>query len=190
MFGFSRRMRDAMQVFLKAFVSLRDGYQEFEAEVLRKERFEEQGNKVGTAKNHTELAEVLFAQEAKSQETSGQLHEIFVEVMTHQVALMNGVMEGVKELLQNLSPEAIEKRYEQKGKKGGLFSNEYEGIWQEYQTVHGDYLGEDKETFLIIFGPQFSRAYAQTTGEAYQTSGGGSGAGPSRGTMSANPTRR
>ncbi len=175
MLGFARRLRDTMNVFLKAFVSLRDGYQEFEVEVLRRERFEMQGNRVGTAKGYMALAEVLFAQDADPKETSDQLHEIFVEVMTHQVALMNGVMEGVKELLQNLAPEAIEKRYEQKGKRGGLFSNKYEGLWEEYQTVHGDYQGEDKETFLIIFGPQFSRAYAATTGEAYQTSGGGAG---------------
>ncbi|MBM4359753.1 MAG: hypothetical protein FJ096_16745, partial [Deltaproteobacteria bacterium] len=100
-----------------------------------------------------------------------QLHEIFIEVMTHQVAMMNGVMEGVKQLLGTLSPGTIEQRYDRKGKKGGLFSNKYEGLWQEYQTAHADYQGEDKETFLIIFGPQFSHAYAATTGEAYTASG-------------------
>jgi len=183
-------MRDAMRVFLKCFVSLRDGYQEFESEVLRRERFEKQGNFVGTARDHRELGRVLFAHESNSEETTRQLHEIFVEVMTHQVAMMNGVMEGVKQLLQNLSPAAIEQSYERKGRRGGLFSNKYEGLWKEYQTMHGDYLGEDKETFLIIFGPQFSRAYAATTGEAYQASGGGAGAGVGRVTVSANPHRR
>ena len=187
--GFARRIRDSMDVFLKCFVSLRDGYQEFEAEVLRKERFEQQGNMVGAAKDHRELSRVLFAADANSQVTCHQLHEVFVEVMTHQVALLNGVMEGVKQLLEKLSPEAIEKKYEGKGKRGGLFSNKYEGLWETYQTVHGDYRGEDKETFLIIFGPQFSRAYAATTGEAYQTSGEAAGGSANRVTMSAN-TRR
>ena len=87
------------------------------------------------------------------------------------VRILNGVMEGVKQLLGTLSPQAIEQRYEKRGKRGGLFSNKYEGLWQEYQTAHSDYQGEDKETFLIIFGPQFSRAYAATTGEAYTASG-------------------
>lgn len=187
--GFARRIRDAMEVFLKGFVSLRDGYQEFEAEVLRKERFEQQGNKVGTAKDHEALGRVLFGPEANSQVHTHQLHEIFVEVMTHQVALLNGVMEGVKQLLDTLAPQAIERAYEQKGKKGGLFSNKYEGLWETYQTVHGDYQGEDKETFLIIFGPQFSRAYAATTGEAYQSSADASGSSGRLSTM-AHPTRR
>jgi len=169
--AFARRLRDTMEVFLKCFVSLRDGYQEFEAEVLRKDRMEQEGNRVGAAKDHADLGRVLFSGETSSEQNAHQLHEIFVEVMTHQVAMLNGVMEGVKQLLGTLSPQAIEQRYEKRGKRGGLFSNKYEGLWQEYQTAHSDYQGEDKETFLIIFGPQFSRAYAATTGEAYTASG-------------------
>lgn len=169
--SFARRLRDTMEVFLKCFVSLRDGYQEFEAEVLRRDRMEQQGNRVGTAIDHSALGQVLLAEGTSSEQNCHQLHEIFVEVMTHQVAMLNGVMEGVKQLLGTLSPQAIEQRYEKKGKKGGLFSNRYEGLWQEYQTAHSDYQGEDKETFLIIFGPQFSRAYAATTGEAYSAAG-------------------
>ncbi len=182
--GFARRLRDAMEVFMKCFVSLRDGYQEFEVEVLRKARFEQEGNQVGAARDHKELGRALFSPDTNSQVTCHNLHEIFVEVMTHQVALLNGVMEGVRQLLDKLSPAQIERDYTQKGKKGGLFSNKYEGLWQQYQTTHGDYSGEDKETFLIIFGPQFSKAYAATTGEAY-TSGDGGG-NPSRHTMTAN----
>jgi type VI secretion system protein ImpI len=169
--GFARRLRNSMEVFMKSFVSLRDGYEEFEAEVLRKERFEQAGNKVGAAKDDKELGRALFAPDSDPEGTAHSLHEIYVEVMTHQVALLNGVMEGAKELLDKLSPAAVERAYEAKGKKGGLFSNKYEGLWQEYQTVHSDYTAEDKETFLIIFGPQFSRAYAATTGEAYSASG-------------------
>jgi len=161
MLAFARRLRDTMGVFLRCFVSLRDGYQEFEAEVLRRDRMEQQGNGVGAATNHDALGQILFAEGTSSEQNCHQLNEIFIEVMTHQVALMNGVMEGVKQLLGTLSPQAIEQRYERKGKKGGLFSNRYEGLWQEYQT----------ETFLIIFGPQFSRAYAATTGEAYSATG-------------------
>ncbi len=61
----------------------------------------------------------------------------------------------------------MEEELEKKGRKGGLFSNRYEELWKLYETRHGDYAGEDKETFLIIFGPQFSRAYAAKAGENY-----------------------
>jgi len=186
--GFARRLREVMEVFLKCFLSLRDGYEEFQIEVLRKERMEQQGNRVGMAKDNKELGGVLFAHDAAGGDNARALHDVFVEVMTHQVALINGVMEGAKQLLDTLSPVAVERKYDQKGKRGGLFSNKYEGLWEEYQTVHGDFQGEDKETFLLIFGPQFRDAYISTTGEA-QTSGDQTGqASPL--TMSASQTRR
>jgi type VI secretion system protein ImpI len=186
--AFGRRLRETLEVFLKCFVSLRDGYQEFETEVLRRER-SEAGGRIDTARDHRELGAVLFSHDANPEDNAHQLHEVFVDVMTHQVALLNGVMEGAKQLLEKLAPETVERQYEARGKRGGLFSNRYEGLWEEYQRVHADYRGEDKETFLIIFGPQFSRAYAATTGEAYQASGDGSPTGAVRRPMHANQRR-
>jgi type VI secretion system protein ImpI len=169
--AFARKLRDATDVFLKCFVSLRDGYQEFETEVLARER-NAQGSGVATAKDAKELAEVLLGPGAPP-EASRQLHDIFVDVMSHQVALLNGIMEGVRSLLVKLSPRTIEQELDRMGKKGGLFSNRYEELWKLYEVRHGDYSGEDKETFLTIFGPQFSRAYAATAGEDYKAEGGG-----------------
>lgn len=166
---FARKLRDSMEVFLKCFVSLRDGYKEFEAEVLARDRGE-QTDRVATAKDSRELGVVLFDASSPSADAPRQLHDIFVDVMSHQVALLNGVMEGVKSLLKQLSPKAIEEELDKRGKRGGLFSNRYEALWKLYEVRHGDYSGEDKETFLIIFGPQFSRAYAATAGEDYQSS--------------------
>ena len=44
-----------------------------------------------------------------------------------------------------------------------------------YEDRHGDYSGEDKQTFLIIFGPQFSKAYAASAGEDYKATGDAAG---------------
>ena len=187
--AFARRVRDSMEVFLKCFVSLRDGYQEFETEVLRRERYDQQNNRVGIAKDDKDLGIALLAPEANP-DASRQLHEVFVEVMTHQVALMNGVMEGVKQLLAKLAPATLEDEFERKGKKGGLFSNKFEALWKLYETRHADYSGEDTETFLIIFGPQFAGAYAKTTGEALQTSGDAPSAALGRFTAAPNQIRR
>jgi len=185
---FARKLRDAMEVFLKCFVSLRDGYQEFEAEVLARDRANE-GDRVATAKDEKELGNVLLGP-AGGSDAPRQLQNIFVDVMSHQVALINGVMEGVRTLLTKLSPKKIEEELEKRGKKGGLFSNKFEALWKLYEVVHGDYSGEEKETFLIIFGPQFSRAYAATAGED-EGSGGEAGA-KNRGrfTLSANQLKR
>jgi type VI secretion system protein ImpI len=162
--SFTKRLRDTMDVFLKCFISLRDGYQEFETEVLAREKNAREP--VSASKDAKELGNVLLGA-ASTPETARTLQNVFVEVMSHQVALMNGVMEGVKQLLQKLSPKTLEAEFERSGKKGGLFSNRFEELWKLYEVRHGDYAGEDKEMFLVIFGPQFSRAYAATAGENY-----------------------
>lgn len=167
---FARRMRDTMEVFLKCFCSLRDGYQEFETGVLAKDRESITSDQVAGAKDAKELGAVLLGPTA-APEATRQVNDLFVDVMSHQVALLNGVMEGVKTLLHQLSPKAIEEDFERKGKKAGLFSNKYEALWKFYEDRHGDYSGEDKQTFLIIFGPQFSKAYAASAGEDYKSSG-------------------
>ncbi len=163
--AFAKRLRDSLEVFLRCFISLRDGYQEFETEVLAREKIASEP--VTAAKDAKELGVALLSHNANP-ETSRTLQNTFVEVMQHQVALMNGVMEGVKQLLQRLSPKALEAEFDRSGKKGGLFSNRFEALWKLYEVRHGDYAGEDKETFLVIFGSQFSRAYAAAAGENFQ----------------------
>jgi type VI secretion system protein ImpI len=163
--NFARRMRDSMEVFLKCFISLRDGYKAFEAEMLARDRGA-QTDQVAAAKDSGELGRILLAPPPNA-DTARQLHDIFVDVMSHQVALLNGVMEGIRSLLKTLSPRAIEAELERKGKKG-LFSSRYEELWKLYEERHGDYSGEDKQIVSVIFGPQFERAYAAAAGEDYQ----------------------
>jgi type VI secretion system protein ImpI len=171
--SFAKRLRDTLEVFLKCFCSLRDGYNEFRAEVLVKDRDSMANDRVASAKDSRELASVLLGPGA-AQEGPRQVNDVFVDVMSHQVALLNGVMEGVKSLLVKLSPKAIEDEFDKRGKKIGLLASKYEALWKFYEEQHGDYSGEDKQTFLIIFGPQFSKAYAASAAEDYK--GGGSGA--------------
>jgi type VI secretion system protein ImpI len=171
---FARRLRDTLEVFLKCFCSLRDGYKEFETGVLARDRESMATDRVATAKDAKELAAVLVGPTA-APEATRQVNDLFVEVMSHQVALLNGVMEGVKTLLVQLSPKAIEEEFDKRGKKAGLFSNKYEALWKFYEERHGDYSGEDKQTFLIIFGPQFSKAYAASAGEDYKATGDSAG---------------
>jgi type VI secretion system protein ImpI len=168
--GFVRRLRDTLEVFLKCFCSLRDGYNEFQAEVLVRERDTLGTGTVATAKDARELAAVLVGSSATPDATR-HVNDVFVDVMSHQVALLNGVMEGVKTLLVKLAPRSLEDEFEKRGKKAGLFSNKYEALWKFYEEQHGDYSGEDKQTFLIIFGPQFSKAYAASAAEDYKTTG-------------------
>jgi len=184
---FARRLRDAVEVFLKCFISLRDGYMAFTEQIMGTDR-NDQNDQVAAAKDAKELGVILLTP-AGGPEAARQLNEIFIEVMAHEVKLLNGVMEGVKTLLGRLSPRTLEEELERKGKKGGLFSSKYEELWKLYESRHGDYAGEDKQTFEAIFGPQFARAYAANAGEDYKGPSGEAGPKP-RFTMSSNQMKR
>ena len=93
-----------------------------------------------------------------------------MDVMSHQVALLNGVMEGVKTLLLQLSPRTVEDDFDKRGKRAGLFANKYEALWKFYEDLTVTIRGRTNRRFLIIFGPQFSKAYAASAGEDYKTS--------------------
>ncbi len=71
--------------------------------MLTKDRESVNSDRVATAKDAKELGNVLLGPSG-GPDAPRQLYDIFVEVMSHQVALLNGVMEGVKTLLDQLSP--------------------------------------------------------------------------------------
>jgi hypothetical protein len=86
--------------------------------------------------------------------------------MIHQVAMLDGVMRGVKSLLQELSPQQIESLAERKKVGGGFFGGKnYEALWKVYAERHSDLADEEKEAFGLIFGPQFVTAYTQLSGQ-------------------------
>jgi type VI secretion system protein ImpI len=80
--------------------------------------------------------------------------------MIHQVALLNGVMEGVKTLLAELSPEAIEALAERKQRGAlGIGPFRYKQLWDAYTERHKDLAEEERFAFELIFGPRFAAAY-------------------------------
>jgi type VI secretion system protein ImpI len=151
--AFARRLRDTLEVFLKCSVALRDGYQELQKEMPSKDSESVNSNRVATAKDAKELGNVLLGPDG-GPDAPRKLYDVFVEVMSHQVALLDGVTEGVKTLLECLSPKAIEDELEKGSRPIGLFSNKYEALWELYKERHGDYSGGTSKIFQRFFGPR------------------------------------
>jgi predicted component of type VI protein secretion system len=74
------------------------------------------------------------------------------------MALLDGVMRGVRALLDQLSPDNLE---EQQGGGGlGLGFGRHKALWQAYRQRYED-LSEERQAFAYIFGPEFTAAYRQ-----------------------------
>jgi type VI secretion system protein ImpI len=111
------------------------------------------------AREPAQVAAALLDWRDRSMDAPKAIEGIFADLMIHQVALLDGVMQGVRGLLDELSPDNIE---QQTGSDGpfafALGKARYKALWETYRARHED-LAEEKQAFAHIFGPQFTEAY-------------------------------
>jgi type VI secretion system protein ImpI len=172
--GFAQKMQDALDVFFKCFIPLRDGHKQFQTQMdIKKTRSPKEhmnaARAVETAREPRELSARVLDWADPSNEGSRAIESTFAEVMVHQVAMLNGVMRGVRSLLAKLAPASIEaelnnpRRRSAGGMQLGPFR--YKSLWEVYQEIYGDFAEDEKQAFMLIFGPEFVHAYSELAGE-------------------------
>ncbi len=180
--AFCQKLQDALDVFLKCFLPLRDGYKQFETQMDIRRTGRTAGthpsieqHKVDLARDVRELSGAILDWSDPSQEGPRAVESTFADLMVHEVAMLNGVMTGVKSLLSELSPAAIEREFESPKRRAtqGLQIGPYrfKQLWEIYRERHGDLADDEKSTFRVIFGPQFAQAYERLAGEAVRPAG-------------------
>jgi type VI secretion system protein ImpI len=193
--GFAQKVQDALDVFFKCFLPLRDGHKQFQTQMdIKKTRSPKEhmsaARVVETAREPRELAARVLDWNDPTNDGSRAIESTFAEVMVHQVAMLSGVMRGVRSLLDKLAPASIEaevnnpRRRSAGGMQLGPFR--YKTLWELYQEIYGDF-AEEKQAFMLIFGSEFVHAYSELAGESAAAAGtapaphafGHSGAAPS-----------
>jgi type VI secretion system protein ImpI len=180
--AFAQKMQDVLDVFFKCFLPLRDGHKQFQTQMdIKKSRSPKESmnavRAVEMAKEPRELAARVLDWSDPSNEGSRAIESTFAEVMVHQVAMLNGVMRGVRSLLAKLAPASIEaelsnpRRRNAGGMQLGPFR--YKTLWELYQEIYGDFAEDEKQAFMLIFGPEFVHAYSELAGESPAAGGGG-----------------
>lgn len=160
---FLTKLRDTLEVFLRAFIPLRDGYRQFASEMQIQKGAK--GTSVETAQNERELASHLLDWTQKGREAHKSIEGTFADLMIHQLALLHAIMRGVKSLLDALSPKtmdvALEKLKEQ-GKTNFMWGPwRFKELWRVYGEKHGDMDDGDKRMFAALFGADFAESYNQ-----------------------------
>ncbi len=171
--GFLVRILTSLDAFATAFVGLRQGHEQFEAEMVGGSRRNAAPTPIDEATDpRAVLAYLLDWHAQDAQARAHNLTSQYAEIMTHQVALLSGLMEGVRRLLADrLAPQRIERVADEKAAgfwkvwpfKAGLY-------WRRYIREHDD-LSEDKELTTAVFGKVFARAYARALGENFADAG-------------------
>jgi type VI secretion system protein len=87
--------------------------------------------------------------------------------MIHQVALLNGIRQGISALLNHLSPDELQRSaaLSRKGPGGGLLKAfRATNPWRLYLARHQELLQDERAVQSVVFGSEFAFAYAQIMG--------------------------
>jgi type VI secretion system protein ImpI len=163
---FITKLHDTIDVFCRCFIPLREGYAQFVSSLdlqraaLQRSMYRSSAYMaVEMARDPDSVAVALLDWTDKSLDAHKAIEGIYADLMIHQVALLDGVMQGVRSLLDELSPDNIENSIGH-GKLGLGLSNRYKALWQMYCDKYEE-LAEEKQAFSHIFGSEFTDAYRE-----------------------------
>jgi type VI secretion system protein ImpI len=151
------RQAKLIETFCEAFVGLRKGYEQFGAEVGV--RTLSGSSPLHRARTGRELLEYLMLPNVDPTATAKELVGIFADFGIHHVALMEGITEGVRAVLQSVDPRANDL-----DAGGRLFTAaKTKSQWKSFLERFDQLVADDDELHAAIFGDTFARAYAGVT---------------------------
>ena len=161
---FLSKIKQALDLFFGAYVPLRDGCRQFQSQMdigrgMRADS--EAAEVVQTARKPSQIAARVLDWRDPSTEVAHALQQTFADFVIHQLALLDGVMGGVRALLRELSPEVVEAAFAKKGASMRFGPFRGDALWKMYAERHKDFSEEESQAFSLIFGDQFVKAYRQ-----------------------------
>lgn len=147
-----------LEHFTRSFVELRQGQEEFAAEMavaaLR------HSSPLRTARNSDEVMSYLLDWKRHSPERIKELLATYADLMIHQVALVSGVMAGVRAILKRLDPDAIEAEEDKRRSWAPRWLRRLSarGPWRRFRALHEGF-AEETALSAALFGREFARAY-------------------------------
>lgn len=160
------KIAEVLKTFCASFVEMRKGLDQFGSE-LAVETFGEAGP-LHQAETGREVLEFLVRGEGNAEERIGALKSAFADMMIHQVALITGMMDGVRGLLHRIGPNAIAQDLVKKPVnlgflpvKKGVWPFSVLARWKRFEQLHQDLIEEDQEVSSVLFGKDFARSYGE-----------------------------
>lgn len=143
-----------LEDFSEAFIGLKKGYEQFGAEVGVRPL--SGGTPLHRAHTSREVIEYLLDPHADTEARGRELKAVFADMGIHHIALMEGLTQSVRSLLEALDPAA-----QATPTSPGLFSSSRaKAEWRDYVERFANLLAEDADLHAEIFGEEFARAYA------------------------------
>jgi len=150
-------VEDVLRASAKAFVELQKGQEQFGREMgVRTIKEFTPLHAAGTPNN---VLRYLLDWQKGGPHRTQELVGVYADLMIHQVALINGVMEGVRSLLARLDPNEIERGV------ASAWGSRGASAWKAFVQRYQELTEADRNITEHVFGPDFARAYAEVGGE-------------------------
>jgi len=171
-FALARKLKAGIDELLTGLVPLFAGLDRFEQQMaIRPNKGQAPAADVAVSTRLPRIprdaARLLFDWTDTTDSAVRAIRTDLVDLTMHQVAVLNGVMRGVKVLLAELAPGTLDKAYEKKLSQRGLFGRLFGRLGSAkaklelYRERHSDLADEENERFRVIFGPEFAAEYKQ-----------------------------
>lgn len=151
------RLHDLLQVVCRNYLSLRDGHMRFvsQLQLQRSSEHDRASAALDGARDPAAVAALLLDFREHAMSPGPALDTTLREVGVHQVALLDGMMQGIRALLDELSPESIQRETDRDGSgRGGT----ERACWEQYCERHARFAREG-EALARVFGAEFASAY-------------------------------
>lgn len=146
-----------LEAFCEAFVGLRKGYEQFGSEVGV--RIVSGSTPFHRARSSRELLDHLLDSRVDPKVVLRELIAVFADLGIHHIALMEGITESVRAVLQSLDPRANDLDAGSRLFTGSKIKHQ----WKSYLDRFEHLVTDDNELHAAIFGEEFARAYASVT---------------------------
>ena len=156
------RAATVLQTSAQAFVELRKGQEQFGTQMAV--RTVNEMTALHQSREPADVLAYLLDPTADVNERIQELTSAYADIMIHQVALLNGMMEGVRGLLKRLSPEEIEGDLRTKSVMRRWLAP-FRSRWRTFVERHREFTEEERHLSAAVFGAEFARAYAAVIGE-------------------------
>lgn len=161
------RVGALLEVFGQAFVELRRSQQEFCTEMAL-DQIAEDTTLYRTDDPRVALA-YLLDPTAGGAARINELSRAFADFALHQVALVGGVTDGARALLEQMAPAALAEgnlpagQGDDEGLLAKWLGGAHAKLWNRYRTQYENLIEGDRFT-RELFGRHFARAYYRMTG--------------------------
>jgi predicted component of type VI protein secretion system len=158
------RIGEVLEVFSTAFVELRKANAQFCEEMALEKPPED--SLLQTTENPRALLAYLLNPGKEGSVKVTELSRALADFAVHQVALVSAVVQGARDMLDDLSPEGLSKGKSAPPPGGFLskvFASDKARLWDYYISRFGEVIDEDRFT-RKLFGRGFARKYYAITG--------------------------